>query len=173
MNKIKIKCKKGELPENFAAALESADENDLRVLLGVMFLADETGNAGPVPEFSEKIGMSPAETSASLKYWCGAGFLSVSKGAKKEREADKEGSGAGASKSAPKTPLYGKFQPAHKGGAVEKSGQLVPYSIEELNTLLENKNVTAAFLDEADRIMEICFSGRQRHSFGACLPARL
>ncbi len=150
MSKIKIKYKKGVLPENFRAAVESADENDLRVLVGVMFMADDTGNAGEVSDFSEKIGMDAAETSASLKFWCGAGFISVSKSSKKDKEPEKES--AGSEEKANKA-ITEKFEPAHRGGAIEKSGELSAYSTQELNELIESNKVSSAFLNEADRIM--------------------
>lgn len=135
-SKLTIQYRNGNLPEHLDTLLANADETDLRVLIAAQMLSDESGKVA-TGEIAAVLSLSDAEVSASLKFWRGAGIL-ASSGSSKEKPT---------AKTPEKTPT------AHRGGALEQSGNLPQYTTSELADLIEQRRVSAEFIDEAQRVM--------------------
>ena len=141
-SKMTIQYRNGNLPEALGELLANADETDLRVLVALQMLADESGKV-ETGEVSSLLGISEAELSASLKFWRGAGVLSASASKKKTAETVEKKPENGSEK----TPT------AHRAGVLEQSGNLPSYTTSELADLIEARRVSAEFIDEAQRVM--------------------
>ena len=139
ITKLTIQYRGGTLPEQLGTLLENADETDLRILVALQMLADEHGIA-PTASLASLLGISEGEVSASLKFWRGAGVLAT--GAASKAKQDPE--------TAPKRP---QVPTAHRGGALEQSATLPQYSASELADLIERRQISASFIDEAQRVM--------------------
>lgn len=138
-SKIAIKYRCGNLPEHLGEILRNADETDLRVLVAVMMMADADGVA-MLSELPARLEMEQSEIDASLKFWRGAGVFGAPSAGKSKKtlpEATKQ-----------EKPL----QTAHRGGAVERSGSLEQYTSTQLAELMEQRKMSAQFVDEAQRI---------------------
>ena len=138
-----IKYRNSNIPKDIADILGNADENDLKILVTLMMAADTNGEISEDFSVEDTLGVSKAEVDASLKFWRGAGIIGGSS------------SGAGRSKKAEaptKAEENAKAETAHREGAVEVSGNLTGYGSSELATLFEHRKVTAAFVDEAQRV---------------------
>ncbi len=141
ITKLTIQYRGGELPERLGTLLGNADETDLKILVALQMLADAESGVAPVGELSSLLGCSEAEVAASLKFWRGAGVLGTA--------------------SAVKTPKTPKEEPkeieerktAHRGGAIEQSANLPQYSSSELADLIERRQISAEFIDEAQRVL--------------------
>ncbi len=135
--KISVGYSNGELPEHFSDLLKNADEGDLRVLSAVLMLSLRESVTLDPKGLPELLGLEKADVDASLKFWRGAGILKneSSRGAAPAPSVKKE------------TP-----SPAHRGGAVERSGNLGEYTSAELAELMEKRRVSAELVDEAQRI---------------------
>ncbi|MBO5938818.1 MAG: DnaD domain protein [Clostridia bacterium] len=140
ITKLTIQYRGGVTPENLGRLLQNADENDLRILVALQMLADENGIA-PVGELSSLLGCSEAEASASLKFWRGAGVLGTVGASKTTKEQKEE-------QRAPES-----TKTAHRGGAIEQSATLPQYSSSELADLIERRQISAEFIDEAQRVL--------------------
>lgn len=137
-SKLTIQYRNGRLPEHLGELLVNADETDLRVLIAAQMLADENGVV-ETGELASVLSLSEGEVSASLKFWRGAGVLAAAS-SKKKTAATLE-----------KTPE--KAPTAHRAGAIEQSGNLPSYTTSELADLIEQRRVSAEFIDEAQRVM--------------------
>ena len=137
--------------EQMGPLLDNADENDLRIFIGVLMLAQRDGGVATVTELPSLLGMEKTEVDASLKFWRGAGILRSARTSEgtKATQAISEKSGQDAPKTAPQPSP----QTAHRGGALERSGTLGAYTSAELAELMEKRRVTAQFIDEAQRVM--------------------
>ena len=93
----------------------------------------------------EMLGISKAELDASLKFWRGAGVISVSRTSKKKTEE------------ITKTETAARVEKAHRNGVVESGGVDV-YNSTELVTLLESRAVSACFIDEAQKVFGKTFN---------------
>lgn len=138
--------------EQMRSVFENADENDLRVLVGVMMLAGKNGGVAATSELPELVGLEKTDIDASLKFWRGAGILRGAK-AGSEKTAEQTGAAVTAPKSGTQAPSASAAPGAHRNGALEQSGALGTYSSEELAELMEQRRVTAQFVDEAQRVM--------------------
>ena len=147
MAKITLKYIKGNVPENLSELLSNADEQDMRILIALMMTADDDGETADASTLAELIGAEAPEIEASLKFWRGAGVISVTRSAAKKSKPDAE---AQKKQELPKT--------AHRNGAVEKSNGVSPYATEELAALFEKRRVTAQFIDEAQRVVGKTFN---------------
>ena len=139
--KLTIQYRLGNLPEQLGTLLENADETDLRILVALQMLADENG-AAPTGELASLLGISEGEVSASLKFWRGAGVLATGNSAKVKKESEHS-----TKTKEEKTPT------AHRDGALEQSATLPQYTSAELADLIERRQITASFIDEAQRVM--------------------
>ncbi|MBQ2999491.1 MAG: DnaD domain protein [Clostridia bacterium] len=141
-SKLTIQYRSGRLPEALGELLANADETDLRVLIAAQMLADENGVL-ETGELASTLSLSEGEVSASLKFWRGAGVLTASSSKKK--------TAATLEKTPEKAPE--KAPTAHRAGAIEQSGNLPSYTTSELADLIEQRRVSAEFIDEAQRVM--------------------
>lgn len=143
--KLSIQYRNGKLPANLDDLLSNADETDLKILVGVLMLADE-GGVCPVAELPKLLGLEQTEVDAALKFWRGAGVLGVAKTARSGK-AEKP---SAPTSSQEETSVH---TTAHRNGALERTASLENYSSSELATLMENRRVSAQFIDEAQRIL--------------------
>lgn len=141
-SKLTIQYRNGMLPANLSELLANADETDLRVLVAAQMLADESGVV-ETGELASALALSEGEVSASVKFWRGAGVLAATSSKKKTT--------ATVEKTPEKTPE--KVPTAHRAGALEQSGTLPSYTTGELADLIEQRRVSAEFIDEAQRVM--------------------
>lgn len=142
MSKKKIKYTGGELPQNISELLNNADEQDLKILVLLLMSADESGEIAEELSIEEILGISKNELDASLKFWRGAGIVGSLRTAKKKNsEPDL----------AEANSLKTEIPTAHKNGALESNG-VENYNSLELAILLEKREVTACFIDEAQRV---------------------
>lgn len=134
IEKIHTSYKGKALDAEMISPIKNADEEDLRVLLVAMML-EQMGDGSGVEssEICENLGITQDEFAASVKYWRGAGFVSVSK----KKSADEE--------------EKVKVESAHKGGKVDKE-RMPTYTTEELTNLMEKRNITSSFIGEASRV---------------------
>ena len=133
------------LPPTLSETLHNADEGDLRLLIVALLLARKEGEAIPTDELSRLSGLTQGEVDAGLKFWRGAGILGPVGSAKKNApkgEETKKGS-----EERKETPS------AHRNGALERTASLGSYTSAELAALMEQRRVSAQFLDEAQRVM--------------------
>lgn len=146
-SKMTIQYRNGSLPENLDALLANADETDLRVLVACQMLADSENGRVATGEIASVLSLSEGEVNASLKFWRGAGVLSAASAGKAKSAETTE--------KAPEKPdvAVAKVPTAHRGGALEQSGNLPSYTSSELADLIEQRRVSAEFIDEAQRVM--------------------
>ena len=147
----KIKYRNSQLPSDLGEILSKADESDLKILIALMMAADENGEIPEDFSVSGALGVEKSDVTAAVKFWRGAGIL--------------EGSGKG---SAPKTRTAQKseeepkeekrIQSAHRNGVVESADNVDTYGSGELATLLEKRQVSVEFIDEAQRVFGKTFS---------------
>lgn len=139
-----IKYRNSNIPEDIADILGNADENDLKILVTLMMAADANGEVPEDFSVEDTLGLGKSEVAASLKFWRGAGIIGGknSAGAGKPKKAD----------TPTKTEEEIKTETAHREGAVEVSGNFTGYGSSELANLFERRTVTAAFVDEAQRV---------------------
>ena len=145
--KLLIQYRNGRLPDGLEGLLDNADETDLRVLIALLMAADGDGIAATL-ELGERLGLGQPEVDASLKFWRGAGVLKPLPKSGKETSAPAE--------KKEKTESKITEQPkktAHRGGALERSGVGDPYTSAELAELIERRQISAQFIDEAQRVM--------------------
>lgn len=109
----------------------------MRLLVALLLSADEEGSVEASAALAESIGMEQTELDAALGFWRGAGMI----GPASKRSAPKK------EKKAPPAPPA-----AHRNGALETTGGTTPYETAELARLLEQREVTAQFIDEAQRV---------------------
>lgn len=141
--KLLLTYKDGSLPEGLGELLAKADEQDLRVLVGLLLAREQGEGSIRGDVLPSLLGMEESSVEASLKFWRGAGVIETVK-----KSAKSEG------KTAPKETAPSKKEgTAHRNGAVERSGSLGEYSTAELAALMEARRVSAEFVDEAQRIM--------------------
>ena len=147
-SKIALKYHNGALPANLAELLQNADEQDLRILIAVMMLADRESGVAPLEALAEQVGVPQSEVDASIKFWRGAGVLGTV-GSAKTSAAPKSKEKTEAKQEKPQT----QTQTAHRDGVLEKSGTLTAYSSSELADLMEQRRISAQFVDEAQCIL--------------------
>ena len=144
-----IKYRNASLPENLGEVLANADENDLKILVALMMAADGNGEVADDFSVEEALGLDKASVDASLKFWRGAGVIGGARATSaKAKTAESKNDGEQKSE----------IQTAHKGGAVEQSTGVVNYGSAELADLFERRKVTAAFIDEAQRVFGKTFN---------------
>ena len=145
MSKKKINYINGNIPANISDILNNSDEQDLKILTLLLMSADESGEIDDSIALEELLGISKSELDASLKFWRGAGVISVSRSQKK--------------KNAEETPKKSepRVETAHRDGVVESNGVDV-YNSTELATLLESRAVSACFIDEAQKVFGKTFN---------------
>ena len=144
MAKKKIKYIGGNLPDNISDLLLNADEQDLRIMTLLLMSVDENGEIPDGVLVEDILGLSKSEVDASFKFWQGAGVIGAVRSVKK-KPAEQE--------SAQKINV----PTAHRNGAVESNG-VDNYRSAELATILERRDVTACFVDEAQRVFGKTFN---------------
>ncbi len=138
--KIQINYKDNKLGDGVFDVIKNADDEDVRVLLALVLLADEDGTEVETARICEGLEISEAELMASVKYFKGAGLLSIPKKSRKKTES-------GSSDKAQKP----KIESAHKDGKVVRES-LPSYTTEELTALMKKRKITADFISEASRV---------------------
>lgn len=138
VDKVHINYKVKALDIAAFEPLRNADEEDLRVLLAAMLFEKNREN-GEIDTaiLCESLEISEAELFASLKYWRGAGFISISKKKSTDSSSDKK--------------EKSKHESAHKDGKLEKD-RMPSYTTEELTQLMEKRKITSDFIGEASRV---------------------
>ena len=121
--------------QRYLDALCEADPTDLRILMALELFADCEDAPTAVCEL---LGLEEAAFEASVKFWRGAGMISM--GTPKKSAA------------APKLPS------AHKDGKRESRSELPSYTTQELTALIERRRITAEFVDEAQRVLGKMFN---------------
>lgn len=149
VSKIAIRYNNGILPSNLAELLQNADEQDLRILVAVMMLADRESGVASLASLAEQVGISQSEVDASIKFWRGAGILGTVSGAKSTERDSSKIEKIAVQEEKPKL----QSETAHRNGVLERSGSLTSYSSAELADLMERRRVSAQFVDEAQRIL--------------------
>ncbi len=143
--KIYLNFERDSLPNNFYTLLRSADENDLKIMLAVAFSGKDEIEKEVL---CRELDMEENEFDASVKYWCGAGLLRKGK-----RAQPKQGSEPSELK---KNEVSSS---AHKNGKIERAGSELPaYTSTELAELIENRRITAEFINEAQRVFGKVFN---------------
>ena len=141
-SKGKLKYRDSSLPENLAGILGNADENDLKILIALMMAANAEGELPDEALVSEALGIEKADVTAAIKFWRGAGIVD---GAAKKKDVKQTAE------------ALPKQESAHRDGAVESSDS-TNYKTVELADLLEQRAVTAEFIDEAQRVFGKTFN---------------
>ena len=136
-----IKYKNGVLPSHLAELLQNADENELKVLIGLLMAADNDGVIDPSLAFDNALGLERSVVDAAINFWRGAGVVGITKATK-----------TGESKTMTVN-VHTKIEHAHKNGAIEKTVGVVEYRTGELADILENRSEIAVFVDEAQRVV--------------------
>ncbi len=149
--------------EQIGKLLRNADENDLRIMLAAMMVADREEGIVSVSELSELLGMEKSEIDASMKFWRGADMLETvsvsSKNERSEKKAKELSDKAANDRNEPSDAEKSAKQKgtekrsAHRNGVLERSGAVGNYSSSELADLMEKRKISAQFIDEAQRIM--------------------
>lgn len=137
--KIQINYKDNKLGDGIFDVIKNADDDDVRVLLALVLLAEE-GCDIETARICEGFDISEAEFMASVKYFKGAGLLSVPKKSRKKTDstnAQKE-----------EKP---KIESAHRDSKITKE-TLPSYTTEELAALMKKRKITADFIGEASRV---------------------
>lgn len=144
-NRIKLKYRHGKLPEELDGLLSKADDVDLKVLVTLSMLAKKETGEADVGAVCTVLKMDLGDVKASLKFWRGAGV--VCDVTERSVEADTE-----AGVKATEEPKGKKPAAAHRGGVIEQSNVTDDYSSGELADIMENRIVSPALVDEAQRI---------------------
>ncbi len=138
--KIQIKYKDNKLGDGIFDVIKNADEEDVRVLLALILLSGEDGAEVETAKICEGLEISEGELMASVKYFKGAGLLSVPKKSRKKSESESTEKEA-----------KPKIESAHKDGKVTKES-LPSYTTDELTALMKKRKITADFIGEASRV---------------------
>ena len=152
--KLTVRDYDGALPTNLPELLDNADEGDLRLLVAALLLARRGNGTLSAGDLLEATGLEMSEVEASLKFWRGAGVLcSARSGKGKESPKTIEAPKTEESSAVPRTTETEVSAQAHKNGALEHTASLGAYSSSELATLMEQRRISAQFIDEAQRVM--------------------
>jgi DnaD/phage-associated family protein len=122
--------------------LENADETDIKILIALLMSADENGEILLSNSLDWMSAIGESDLAASLKFWTGAGIIKKESGKSKTEKTEKSS----------------KAETAHKKGAVERVGEIASYRTAELAKLMEDRRVTAEYLDAAQRILGKTFT---------------
>ena len=144
MARKKINYINGNIPANISDILNNSDEQDLKILTLLLMSAAADGELDDSADICGLLGISEAELDASIKFWRGAGVISLSRAQRKKAE-----------ESPKKT--ESRVATAHRDGVVESNGVDV-YNSTELVTLLESRAVSACFIDEAQKVFGKTFN---------------
>ena len=138
VDKVHINYKVQELDGHSFESIRNAEEEELRVLLTAMLLEKSSDN-GEIDAklLCDSLEISEEELSASLKYWRGAGLVSLSK---------KKSAASSIEKKEKEKP-----ESAYRDGKLEKV-RIPTYTTEELTQLMEKRRITSDFIGEASRI---------------------
>ena len=133
IDKVHTNYKNKELDADILESIKNADEEDLRVILMAVLLEEKSEDKTvATKDICEALSIGEEEISASLKYWRGAGLLTVPK--KKAVKEEKP-----------------KIDSAHKDGKIDKES-MPNYSTEELTALMKKREITSNFIGEASRV---------------------
>ena len=143
--KISIAYTAPKPTQSFITSIKAADEGDLRLLLALSMHKDTDDL--DLESLRVALELSEEELAASIKYWRGAGIL------KKIKKTESKNSEA-----SPKNEAS--HPSAHADGKVERAEVAPSYSSAQLADLIEQRRVTAEFIDNAQRVMGRMFSTR-------------
>ena len=122
--------------------IENADETDIKILIALLMSADENGEILLSDSLGWTSAIDDSDLAASLKFWTGAGVIKKQSGKTKTEKSEKSQ----------------KTETAHKKGAVERVNEIASYRTAELAKLMEDRRVTAEYLDAAQRILGKTFT---------------
>lgn len=134
IDKVHINYKNKKLDNDILEPIKNADEEDLRVLLTAVLL-EQTSEDGDVltKDICDSLGIGEEEFSASLKFWRGAGLLTVPKKKPTQKEEKTE------------------LESAHRGGKLD-TDSMPSYTTEELTALMKRRKITSDFIGDASRV---------------------
>lgn len=139
----------GKVPDaSIFELLENADETDLKILIALMMSADSEGTVELSGETQWVAAVNDSDLAASLKFWTGAGVIKKQSGKAKAERTEK----------IERPQKETKNETAHKKGAVERVNEIASYRTAELAKLMEDRRVTAEYLDAAQRILGKTFT---------------
>jgi len=131
-----IKKNSERIEEICSDVISEAEISDLKVLSTMLLFSDAEGKISvSIEKIATILDMTVDSVSASVKFWKGAGVVSST--------LQKKAASARSS--------------AHREGVLESNPE-VSYSTGELVSILERKETTAAFIDEAQRIFGKTFN---------------
>ena len=116
-------------------SVKNADEDDLRVLLTTILLEGEDGCV-KTEDICDALGIGEEAFAASLKYWRGAGLITVPKKKSTEKEVKTEKK---------------EIESAHRDGKIDRE-TMPTYTTEELTALMKKRKITSDFIGDASRV---------------------
>ena len=154
----KIKYIDGNLPERLGELLAKADESDLKILIALMMAADENGVVDESFSVSSALGLERTEVAAAIKFWRGAGFIETAGATDKAPKADTAKKPDIHAKKEDNKKKSGEVTTAHRDGALETSHDMDGYRSAELADILEQRQVSYEFIEEAQRVFGKTFN---------------
>ena len=134
---VSLTYRKGAPKKRYFDAIRGADETDLRILCTIELLHDEGKELET--EVCRRLSIDPSVYRASVKYWSGAGMLTLAADATEKAS----------------------LPSAHAGGKLESATELPSYSTEELTALIQKRQITSEFVDDAQRIFGKMFNAHE------------
>lgn len=154
----KIKYIDGNLPEKLGELLAKADESDLKILIALMMAADENGVVDESFSVSSALGLERTEVAAAIKFWRGAGFIETAGATDKAPKEDTAKKTDTPAKKEDNKKKSGEVTTAHRDGALETSHDMDGYRSAELADILEQRQVSYEFIEEAQRVFGKTFN---------------
>lgn len=142
--KITVAYSSPQPTQALITSVKAADEADLQLLLLLSLHKDS--DELDMEEIRSSLELTEEELAASVKYWRGAGIL------KKTKKTD--------AKATPAKDKKVEVKSAHANGKLERADESPSYTSAELADLIEQRRVTAEFIDSACRIMGKMLSTR-------------
>lgn len=135
MEKVNTSYKNKKLQADMIESIKNADEDDLRVLLTTILLEGEDGCV-KTEDICDALGIGEEAFAASLKYWRGAGLITVPKKKSTEKEVKTEKK---------------EIESAHRDGKIDRE-TMPTYTTEELTALMKKRKITSDFIGDASRV---------------------
>ena len=144
--RIQLSYSDNKLGDGIFDVIKNADDEDVRALLAIILLSGDDSVDVETSKICEGLEISEAELMASIKYFKGAGLLTLPKKSRKKT----------VNEDAPKDEKR-EIASAHKDGKVLKE-TLPSYTTEELAALMKKRKITSDFIDEASRVLGKMFN---------------
>ena len=147
--KINYGSRVAVIPEGAIEALKRAGANDLKVLIS---LCAQNG-ASDAKKLSKALGLGEDDVRESLSFWRGTGVIEVADGKGSDKAENEEANPEATVEVAERAEE--KAAPAKK---LRGSDELPKYTSDQLADILEERQETAALIDECQRIMGKVFN---------------